>query len=101
MDLVTFTEEILNGKLHFLCSEYCFEWNLSSAICYSYHMMYSYLCRGLQVFKFLHNNPSLKEYRAGTSFVSFVLFHRARPFVLFKEKSNQGNEKQEKVFSRA
>ena len=21
-DLVTFTEEILNGKLHFLCSEY-------------------------------------------------------------------------------
>ena len=22
-DLVTFTEEILNGKLHFLCSEIC------------------------------------------------------------------------------
>ena len=22
VDLVTFTEEILNGKLHFLCSEY-------------------------------------------------------------------------------
>ena len=23
-DLVTFTEEIFNGKLHFLCSEFCF-----------------------------------------------------------------------------
>ena len=24
-NLVTFTEEILNGKLHFLCSDICFD----------------------------------------------------------------------------
>ena len=24
VDLVTFTEEVLNGELHFLCSVYCF-----------------------------------------------------------------------------
>ena len=25
-DLITFTEEILNGKLHFLCSDYYFDY---------------------------------------------------------------------------
>ena len=28
VDLVKFTEEILNGKLHFLCSELIETWNL-------------------------------------------------------------------------
>ena len=27
-DLVTLTEEILNGKLHFLCSDWYWKWNL-------------------------------------------------------------------------
>ena len=32
LDLVTFTEEIVNGKLHFLCSEYWYEMGLSTQV---------------------------------------------------------------------
>ena len=47
-DLVTFTEEILNGKLHFLCSEmkrckkwHCFWWEFTSSRLYqSWHYFF-------------------------------------------------------------
>ena len=34
VDLVTFTEEILNGKIHFLCSERMLSWHLRDAQIY-------------------------------------------------------------------
>ena len=42
-DLVTFTEEILNGKLHFLCSVMIKNESLKSneVICYRTEMMFS------------------------------------------------------------
>ena len=55
-DLVTFTEEILNGKLHFLCSEIYGTWT-------------SYFCPSLSLIQFSHGT----FWNVRTTFFIFVV----------------------------